>query len=81
MWDYVVMTGLEAKSLLEILKILSTIFGWQMNSLNLKNLLKGNRKDLSACKNCNTNGCKSGDESALIWNEYLEQTRNKRLQN
>ena len=36
-----------------------------------RNLLKGNRKDLPACNNCNTNGCKSGDESALIWNEYL----------
>ena len=48
MWDYVVMTGLEAKSLGNILKILSAIFRWQMNFELRKNLLKGNRKDLSA---------------------------------
>jgi len=36
-----------------------------------KQLLEANRKDLSACSGCNTNGCKSGEGSAKLWHENL----------
>ena len=36
-----------------------------------KQLLEANRKDLSACSGCNTNGCKSGEGSAKHWQENL----------
>lgn len=36
-----------------------------------KELLLGNREGLSACTNCNTNGCKSGEGSAKIWYENI----------
>tara|TARA_B100001057_G_scaffold496325_1_gene597508 strand:+ start:1022 stop:1882 length:861 start_codon:yes stop_codon:yes gene_type:complete len=38
-----------------------------------KQLLEGNRSNLSACSNCNTNGCKSGEGSANIWNENIHR--------
>jgi len=39
-----------------------------------KELLLGNRSNLPACSGCNTNGCKSGEESANIWNENIHRT-------
>jgi hypothetical protein len=46
---------------------------WMSNEFKYvrKQLLEANRKDLSACSGCNTNGCKSGEGSAKLWHENL----------
>jgi len=45
----------------------SNIWMNQMFTRVRKTLLQGNRSRLSACQKCDTDGCKGGGESALLW--------------